>query len=259
MKKFIIDFLVKENNNLNSNYSLLKLTPKQGTLPVIYPGQFVQVLINNSPSTYLRRPISVNYVDYCQNELWLLIRNAGAGTNALIDTKIGEILNIILPLGNSFSYPKSKDDEVLLIGGGVGVAPLLYWGSILKQQGYKPSFLLGAKSASDLLELDYFRQFGSVYVSTDDGTMGEKGFVINNTILQTGTFKQISCCGPAIMMKAIAKIARHKGVECEVSLENTMACGVGACLCCVEDTVNGNVCVCKDGPIFNIDKLKWEI
>lgn len=259
MKKFIIDFIIKENNNLNKSYSLLKLAPKQGVLPMIEPGQFVQVLIENSPSTYLRRPISVNFADYDRNELWLLVRNAGAGTKALIDAKIDTILNIILPLGNSFNYPENKDDEVLLVGGGVGVAPLLYWGYILKEKGYKPSFLLGAKSASDLLELDEFKGIGDVYVSTDDGTMGEKGFVINHSILNNGVFKLISCCGPQVMMKAIAKIARSKKIACEVSLENLMACGVGACLCCVEDTVNGNVCVCKDGPIFNIDKLKWEI
>ena len=88
--------------------------------------------------------------------------------------------------------------------------------------------------------------------------MGEKGFVTQHSVLaETDAFDHISCCGPAPMMKAVAKIAREKGVACDVSLENVMACGIGACLCCVEDTTEGNVCVCKEGPVFNIERLKW--
>ena len=87
--------------------------------------------------------------------------------------------------------------------------------------------------------------------------MGEKGFVTQHSVLRSGSFDHISCCGPAPMMKAVAKIAKDIDVCCEVSLENVMACGIGACLCCVEDTTEGNVCVCKEGPVFNIERLKW--
>ena len=96
-----------------------------------------------------------------------------------------------------------------------------------------------------------------MYLSTEDGSEGEKGFVTTHSVLKE-KWDSISCCGPMPMMKAVAKYAVENGVDCEVSLENVMACGVGACLCCVEDTADhGNVCVCKEGPVFNINRLKW--
>ncbi|MDE6529022.1 MAG: dihydroorotate dehydrogenase electron transfer subunit, partial [Muribaculaceae bacterium] len=117
-------------------------------------------------------------------------------------------------------------------------------------------FLLAAKSAKDLLEIDRFREFGNVVVSTDDGSEGSPGLVTANPVLDE-KWDQYYCCGPMPMMKAIARIALDKGVACEVSLENTMACGLGACLCCVEDTAEGHVCVCTQGPVFNVTALKW--
>jgi dihydroorotate dehydrogenase electron transfer subunit len=88
--------------------------------------------------------------------------------------------------------------------------------------------------------------------------MGEKGFVTNHSVLQKETFDMIQVCGPTPMMKAVARYAREKGIECEVSLEILMACGLGACLCCVEKTTEGNLCVCKEGPVFNIKRLLWQ-
>jgi dihydroorotate dehydrogenase electron transfer subunit len=155
--------------------------------------------------------------------------------------------------------PKNGGKKVLLVGGGVGVAPLLYMGSELKKQGLQPTFLLGARSKNDLLELDLFKEIGDVCVTTEDGSLGEKGFVTNHSILNNVVFDLISCCGPKPMMMAVARYAKKADIECEVSLENMMACGLGACLCCVEKTVEGNVCVCKEGPVFNINKLTWQI
>lgn len=117
-------------------------------------------------------------------------------------------------------------------------------------------FLLGARSAGDLLQVAEFGKVGKVHLSTEDGSVGEKGFVTVNSAL-SGHVDMIYCCGPSPMMKAVAAIAREKGVRCEVSLENMMACGLGACLCCVENTVKGNVCVCTEGPVFNIEMLNW--
>lgn len=258
MSKQIIDFKVIENNHLSDSYSVLKLTPIVGELPDIYPGQFVQVQVKNSASTYLRRPISVHFVDYAANELWLLVRRAGEGTESIIKSEVGSSLNIVLPLGGMFDTPSSKDGRLLLVGGGVGVAPMLYLGAYLVENGYKTEFLLAAKSESDLLQLDEFRKYGEVHISTDDGSVGEKGLVTQNSVLQSDGLEFIYCCGPMPMMKAVAAIAKERDIECEVSLENLMACGVGACLCCVEDTVGrGHVCVCTEGPVFNIKRLKW--
>lgn len=252
--KTILDMSVTANDRLGQLYSLLKLRPVNGTLPAIEPGQFVQVEIMDSKTTYLRRPISVNNV--VDNELWLLVRKAGDGTRHLAESKTGDIINVVLPLGYGFTIPSSPR-KMLLVGGGVGVAPLLYFGRILSQKGIHPTFLLGARSASDLLMIDEFKSVGDVCLSTEDGSAGENGLVTTNSILSE-KFDTIACCGPMPMMKAVAAIARENNIDCEVSLENMMACGLGACLCCVEkDSAGHNVCVCTEGPVFNIKKLSW--
>ena len=255
-KKHLLDFKVVENNHKSNGYSLLKLQPINCKMPEILGGQFVNIQVNKSKNTFLRRPISVNFVDYKNNLLWLLIKDVGEGTHYLCNSAKGEILNILLPLGRGFSFPCKKESEIILIGGGVGIAPMLYWGHILKEQGYKPRFLLGGRTAADLLELNDFENIGELFVSTEDGSLGEIGFVTMHSILK-GKIDKIYCCGPSPMMKAVAKIAEEKECECEVSLENKMACGLGACLCCVEETKEGNTCVCTSGPVCNIRELKW--
>ena len=254
MKKYILDLTVKSVERVHERYVLLRLTDGQ-PLPEMAAGQFVEVRVDGSPSTFLRRPISIHFVDKVANELWLLVACVGEGTRRLAELKAGDTLNCVLPLGNGFSTSCHKP---LLVGGGVGVAPLLYLGAVLKQGGAEPTFLLGARTANDLLMLSEFEKFGRVCVTTEDGSMGEKGFVTNHSILREGCFDMIQCCGPTPMMKAVARYACEKGIACEVSLENLMACGVGACLCCVEKTTEGNLCVCKDGPVFNIKRLLWQ-
>lgn len=257
MKKYILDLKVRAVEHLNARYVLLKLTDDQQTLPEMLPGQFVEVRIDDSPSTMLRRPISINYVDRDANELWLLVALVGDGTRRLGSLSAGDTLNCVLPLGNGFTMAKRPDERILLVGGGVGVAPLLYFGERLKAMGAVPTFLLGARSASDLLMLDRFQAIGNVAVTTEDGSMGEKGFVTNHSILQQATFDRISTCGPKPMMVAVARYAAQANIPCEASLENLMACGLGACLCCVEKTVDGNLCVCTEGPVFDTRRLLW--
>ena len=258
MKKYVLDLRVSSLERIHQRYVLLKLT-HDSPLPMMLPGQFVEVRVDHSPTTFLRRPISVNFVDTERNELWLLIAIVGNGTRQLAQLSVGDIVNCVLPLGNSFTLPDSPERRVLLVGGGVGVAPLLYFGSLIHANGGEPTFLLGARSASDLLLLDHFRRFGRVFVTTEDGTAGEKGFVTGHSLLQTEHFDQISTCGPKPMMVAVARYARKANIDCEASLENMMACGLGACLCCVEKTTEGNLCVCKEGPVFNINKLLWQL
>lgn len=256
-KKFLKDFELVDNARLSDTCALLKLHPVDGVMPRIHPGQFVQVEISGSKTTFLRRPISVNFVDYESSQLWLLTRNAGTGTKALINTPKGTIINILLPLGKGFTV--SGGSRVLLVGGGVGVAPLLYLGKILQEQGTEVAFLLGARSEAELLELDEFAKYGKLCFATEDGSAGVKGFVTSHPVIKE-QFDLIQCCGPLPMMRAVAKAAKMSGTPCEVSLENMMACGMGACLCCVEDTMDaGNVCVCTEGPVFNVSRLKWDL
>lgn len=256
MKKYVLDLQVKSVEKLHERYVLLKLTDSQ-PLPQMMPGQFVEVQVKGSPSTFLRRPISINNVDRESNELWLLVATVGDGTRQLARLQTGDVLNCVLPLGNGFT-PAVSSEKVLLVGGGVGVAPLLYMGAEMMRMGIAPTFLLGARTAQDLLMIDIFKRYGRVFVTTEDGSEGEKGFVTNHSLLQQERFDRISTCGPTPMMKAVARYARQNDINCEVSLENLMACGLGACLCCVEKTVDGNLCVCKDGPVFNIQRLLWQ-
>ena len=258
MKKYILDLKVVSVESLSDKHVLIKLTDEK-PLPEIVPGQFVEVRVDHSPNTMLRRPISVNFVDYEANQLWLLVAMVGDGTRQLATLKSGDLLNCVLPLGNGFTMPTDKNQKFLLVGGGVGVAPLLYFGKCIKDMGAEPVFLLGARTDKDLLELDEFAKIGRVCITTEDGSAGEQGFVTNHSILQREQFDMISTCGPKPMMVSVARYAHKVGVDCEVSLENKMACGVGACLCCVEKTAKGNQCVCKDGPVINIKNLLWEL
>lgn len=256
MKKTVENLTVVENRRLTAHHFLLRLT-SSSPLPEMIPGQFVEVLADDSPSTFLRRPISINYFDAERNEMWLLVAAVGDGTRAIAGKREGDVLNCVFPLGNGFTTALPADSHVLLVGGGVGVAPLLFLGRRLSEDGVSPTFLLGARTEGDLLERELFEQIGRTYVTTEDGSAGERGFVTNHSLLACEKFDIVFTCGPGPMMKAVASYARNNNIRCEVSLENMMACGLGACLCCVEKTVDGNLCVCKDGPVFDIDRLLW--
>ena len=257
MRKYVLDLRVTSVEQLSERYLLLAATNPAGPLPEMNPGQFAQLRIDESKDTFLRRPISLYHVDYQKNEVCFLIQKVGNGTASLWQKQPGSTLNAILPLGKGFTMPKSLEQKVLLVGGGVGIAPLLFMGEAMQKMGAQPTFLLGARSKSDLLRLDAYRACGTVYVTTEDGSEGEKGFVTQHSILQREKFDNIAVCGPKPMMMAMASYAKQAGITCEVSLENVMACGLGACLCCVEETKDGNVCVCKEGPVFDVEKLKW--
>lgn len=253
MKK-ILDLTVKENRKLNEDNFLLVLHSPE--LPEIKAGQFVNVKIDDSPSTFLRRPISVHNVDTELGLLYLLVKIAGRGTAKLSTIQTGEKLNIILPLGNWFTQPQTG--KCLLIGGGVGIAPLLHLSKELHSRGLSPVVLIGTRSSEDIILQKEFEKYATVYYTTEDGSYGEKGYPTQHSILNEA-FDHIFCCGPEPMMKAVAGYAYSKNIDCEVSLENMMACGIGACLCCVNDTKEGHKCVCTDGPVFNINDLKWQI
>ncbi len=259
MKK-ILDLTVLENRQLTESYHCLRCTCDE-KIPLCLAGQFAQLYCN---STTLRRPISINMFDEGSNEVSFLINSVGKGTAELVSLQKGAVLNAVLPLGRGFTMPSSFDTnnngEPLLVGGGVGTAPLLMLGKQFAECGTTPVFLLGARSASGLLQLEEFAKYGRVFTTTEDGSHGERGFVTQHSILKTTeAFCHIYTCGPTPMMKAVAKFARENGIACEVSLENLMACGIGACLCCVEKTTEGHKCVCTDGPVFNINELTWQL
>ena len=157
MKKYLLDLRVKSVEQIHQRYVLIKLTDDK-PLPDMVPGQFVEIRVDGSPSTFLRRPISINFVDKDNNELWLLVAAVGEGTKKLAQLQAGDQLNCLLPLGNGFTLPPHHNEKILLVGGGVGVAPLLYMGAELQRMGCEPTFLLGARTKEDLLMLDLFKR-----------------------------------------------------------------------------------------------------
>jgi len=257
MKKTVSDLLLLENKQLNKdNFRLLLQSPH----PVsdIFPGQFINVEIKEATEIFLRRPFSVLDVDYDQQTISLLVKILGRGSKKLTEAIAGQTINAIFPLGKSFTLP-DKSDRILLIGGGSGVAPMLFLAKISGLNPDNVTFLIGSRSASDHIDISAYQSFGQFFFTTEDGSLGEKGYVTNHPVFteQLNQFNKIYACGPDLMMKAIGRIAIKKKIFCEVSLENMMACGFGVCLCCVEDTKAGHKCVCTDGPVFNVKELKW--
>jgi len=255
MKKRTQDFKVIENKSLNREYFVLKLQ-SDTPLPEIFPGQFAEVLVDHTPEVFLRRPISFYNADI-NGTVELLIQEVGKGSKGLRHYKPGDKLNLLYPLGNSFGLTDSG--KVLLIGGGVGIAPLLLLGKHLKMKGADPVFLLGFRNRSLLIDRSGFERLGKVFITTDDGSAGEKGTVMDHSILKgnLSEYTKVYTCGPEVMMKAVGHFAEKNGIECEASLENTMACGFGACLCCIQKTIHGNLRVCEEGPVFNTKELIW--
>ena len=252
--KEIHDFTVIKRQQLGDQYFRLMLEHGGQMLPVA-PGQFVEVLVEGSREVMLRRPISVHDVDEVRGTLNLLIQIVGNGTRRLAELKEGDKLNVVYPLGHGFSTDIAAGSRALLVGGGAGIAPLLHLAKVLATNGVRPTILLGGRTADLIPVRDEFRPYGELYIATDDGSLGHKGLVISHPAFSED-YDMIYTCGPTPMMKAVARSAAERGIRCEVSLENMMACGVGACLCCVTDTDNGHRCVCKDGPVFDITTMK---
>ena len=247
------DFAVVGRQQLGEHYFTLTLR-HGGEMKAVAPGQFVEVLVPDVREVMLRRPISVHDVDAAQGTLTLLVQIVGNGTRRLATLQVGDKLNMVYPLGHGFSLDVSSG-RVLLVGGGAGIAPLLYLAKVLSAKGVKPTILLGGRNESLIPARDAFLPYGQVCIATDDGSLGHRGLVVDHPAFAE-PYDMIYTCGPTPMMKAVARSAAVRGIRCDVSLENMMACGLGACLCCVTDTDEGHRCVCKDGPVFDIATMK---
>jgi len=253
--KRVQDFTVNDYKRLNADNYILTLS-SDSDVEAVNPGNFAEIKVPDTPDVFLRRPISILDVDHETNTISFYIKAIGKGTQKLGTLTVGSNVNIVYPLGNSFSIKKQR--KVLIVGGGSGIAPFMMLASRLKKENTEVTFLLGARSKEDIFLTDDFSIFGKVLVTTEDGSLGEKGLVTQHSVFSDSfDFDHIYTCGPDPMMKAVAKIANEKNISCEASLENMMACGIGACLCCVTPTVHGNQCVCTEGPVFNTKELQW--
>lgn len=257
-KKIVADHEVTEVKFLNDNNYIIRFKAPD-TMPAILPGNFAEILIRNTEGVFLRRPFSILDVNYESRIISFYVKAIGKGTTALGENLPGDLVNLIYPLGNSFkSYPKDKN--ILMVGGGTGIAPFILLGKELKKQGIKITYLLGGRTKNDILLTDDFKKFGEVLVTTEDGSLGEKGLVTSHSVFKKNSFDfdRIYTCGPEAMMQAVAKISHTLNVPCEASLENMMGCGYGVCLCCVTATQDGNKRVCWEGPVFDVNYLKWQ-
>lgn len=210
------------------------------------PGQFAHILV---PGKTLRRPISICDAD--KSCLRLVYQVKGEGTEILSTIKKGEYLDIIAPLGKGFDI--KEDKRYCFIGGGIGVPPMLY-ASKMKE---KPVVITGFRNKDlVILQSDFRKDNCELYLTTDDGTAGEKAFVTDVLKRKLNDIDEVCACGPSPMLKAIAEICNDANVPCQVSLEERMGCGIGACLVCAcavrkNDGTEDYVHVCKDGPVFD--------
>ena len=256
MKKIVTDIeLIKTEQAIAGNYILHFQSPQ--TIPPIHPGNFAELLIPDASDVFLRRPFSFLDVDYQKQQFSFYIKAIGKGTDKLGHLPPGSQLNIIYPLGNAYTIDDSLK-KVLIVGGGSGIAPFILLGRELRAKNIEVAFLLGGRTKNDILLTERFSEFGEVKITTEDGSRGEKGLVTQHSIFDTiDRFDKIYTCGPNPMMKAVGQLAEARNIPCEASLENTMACGFGVCLCCITPTQNGNQRVCVEGPVFNTKQLRW--
>ena len=222
-------------------------------------GQFLHVACGEG--SLLRRPISValTLADEPENTAALIFEVKGEGTRWLSQRKVGEQVDVLGPLGNGFTV--EEGGRYLLVGGGIGVPPLLGYAEAFHKDSVA---VLGFRSAGRVILADRFRDAcKEIYLCTDDGSMGRHGFVdaqVEDILAKDKNFTAVLACGPRPMLKNVARVAAQFGVPCQVSMEERMACGVGACLGCAIQMADGSMKhVCKDGPVFDAQEVDWNV
>jgi len=260
MKKVQIKAKIISNRQVGRYYFKLTLEAA-GFFAKSSPGQFVMVKPRTGAEPLLRRPLGVHGLR--GKNIELLYEVVGPATTILSQKKSGEFIDVIGPLGNGFCYEGRRakgEGRSILVAGGMGVAPLFFLAEKIKK--LKPIILIGAKTKSLILCEKEFKHLGcDVKIATDDGSAGVKGKVTGllNTILAIGDWRlaTIYACGPRPMLEAVNHISQKYKIPAQVSLEEHMSCGFGACLGCAVNTIDGYKQVCKDGPVFDAQEIIW--
>jgi dihydroorotate dehydrogenase electron transfer subunit len=264
--------IVLKNDNIKSIYYLLEIKCPD-IASIIKPGQFIMLKVSDNHSPLLRRPFSLFRTSSLNIQkqknaktFSIIYKIVGKGTKMMTKFKKGDKLDIIGPLGNGFHPPSLLPPcNIFLIGGGVGIATLFPVSEMLKD--YNLFIFIGGKTQNDILCVEEFRNKNSkIFISTEDGSLGFKGTVIDLFLFQVKRmrFKKplyVYTCGPSNMLKKLAKITKFQEIHCQASFESRLGCGFGACWGCVVKTKNSispYQRVCKDGPVFDLNQIVWE-
>ena len=241
-----VNLIIKSNECIAPTVYKMVLSGDIGDITA--PGQFVNFKLDG---LYLRRPISV--CDYTDNELTVIYKVVGEGTEQMSKMQAGESILTLTGLGNGYDTTKSGDAP-LLLGGGVGIPPMYNLAKTLIAEGKKVKVVLGFNKAEEIFYEEEFKALGcDVYVCTADGSYGIRGFV--TTAMEKLDYTYFYTCGPLPMFKAINKVAHGSG---QLSFEERMGCGFGACMGCSCKTITGYKRICKDGPVLEREEILWE-
>ncbi len=215
------------------------------------PGTFLAIKVGHGFSPYLRRPISICKVN--GNEITIIYRVQGSGTKILSEKKSGEMIDVLGPLGHGFNVDAAKGKKALLIGGGIGTPPLYELSRRLQNTAESVTHILGFADASQIFYKEEYESLGKTIITTENGSAGIKGYV-TDALKEVGEYDVIYSCGPTPMLKALCAAMPDK--ELYISIEERMACAIGACYGCVCHTQDGGYKrVCKDGPVFRAGEV----
>lgn len=257
MKQFFTT--IHENKQITHDYYSLTFDwPRDAGIPV--PCQFITIRVSDSTVPLLRRPFAFSAYDEDRNTASIIFQKRGTATGILAGKQSGEQLDIIGPLGNTFQLPDTIK-KCIIVAGGIGLGPMVYTASWIAERGIETLFIFGSRDKSGVPEKDIFGTINPV-ICTDDGSEGYKGTTVDclnslkNNELEGSL---LVSCGPTPMLRGCHEYAQKHGIQCLVSMEQIMACGVGACMGCAVKVKQelGYARVCSEGPVFNSQDIKW--
>ena len=247
-------FTVVSNKKLCPQFYLLCIDAKP-ILKSIRPGQFVHIRVKDGLEPFFRRPFSVYRA---QKYLEIFYEAIGPGTKIMSHMKPGDSIDVLGPLGEEFAVPPKGVKQVVMIAGGIGVAPFMILSDQLKKKGYELTLLYGGRTAGHVYPMKEFKDNGvKVFIATDDGSRGVQGRVTKlfSKIDLNPQTTYLYTCGPHAMMAAVQEFAKKHQLKGQAACEEVMACALGACLGCSIQTTQGYKTVCYDGPVFNLDEV----
>lgn len=252
IKRWDYQLEITENKNICLNFYKFSIISKE-IAQVAHAGQFCMIGLEK---VFLRRPLSIYSVDKKTGTVSFLYKVVGKGTDILSKLSVGETVKVLGPLGQGYNLDIKENLEPVLVAGGTGIASIHFLASSLKQKG---SLYYGVRKKEELMCLDKFEKMGwKIFISTEDGSCGYKGFVTDLLQKQIKQESMIFVCGPTPMMKKVIDVAKEKNISGYASLEQKMACGVGNCQGCAVKVAGVNKMACKDGPVFPISDISLE-